>query len=213
MAEDKTNQAAKSAADKQKDTRKSAEQGAKANKQQPKADASKSADQSAPAGDKKSAGKDALAKALAQVDSLQKQLDKTSDQYLRAEAEIQNIQNRNKKDQAALIKYDGQQLAHDILPALDNLERALSTPVEGEQAESLKKGIEMVQKHLMDALTSNGVTEIKAEGEKFDPNIHQAVQTVPAESDDQKDHVAKVLQKGYRLKDRVLRPAMVMVAQ
>jgi molecular chaperone GrpE len=66
---------------------------------------------------------------------------------------------------------------------------------------------------LMDALTSNGVTEIKAEGEKFDPNIHQAVQTVPAESDDQKDHVAKVLQKGYRLKDRVLRPAMVMVAQ
>lgn len=213
MAEDKTNQAAKGAADKQKDTQKSAEQNAKANKQQPKADASKSADQSAPAGDKKSAGKDALAKALAQVDSLQKQLDKTSDQYLRAEAEIQNIQNRNKKDQAALIKYDGQQLAHDILPALDNLERALSTPVEGEQAESLKKGIEMVQKHLMDALTSNGVTEIKAEGEKFDPNIHQAVQTVPAESDDQKDHVAKVLQKGYRLKDRVLRPAMVMVAQ
>lgn len=209
MAEDK----AKKAADQQKDTQQSTESKAKINKQQSNADAAKSTDQSASAGDKRSADKDALTKALAQVDSLQKQLDKTSDQYLRAEAEIQNIQARNKKDQAALIKYDGQQLAHDILPALDNLERALSTPVEGEQAESLKKGIEMVQKHLIDALTSNGVVEIKAEGEKFDPNIHQAVQTVSAESDDQKDHVTKVLQKGYRLKDRVLRPAMVMVAQ
>lgn len=213
MAEDKENQAANNKADEQKDTQQSAKSNAKGNKQQPKTDAAKSADKAASAKDKKPATDDALAKALAQVDSLQKQLDKTSDQYLRAEAEIQNIQNRNKKDQAALIKYDGQQLAHDILPALDNLERALSTPVEGEQAESLKRGIEMVQKHLMDALTSNGVTEIKAEGEKFDPNIHQAVQTVPAESDDQKDHVTKVLQRGYRLKDRVLRPAMVMVAQ
>ena len=212
MAEDKADQAANKKADKQKDTKKSAAKNAQVDDQQSSADASKSADRSAPTGKKKSAD-DALTKALAQVGSLQKQLDKASDQYLRAEAEIQNIQARNKKDQAALIKYDGQQLAHDILPALDNLERALSTPVEGEQAESLKKGIEMVQKHLMDALTSNGVTEIKAEGEKFDPNIHQAVQTVAAESDDQKDHVTKVLQKGYRLKDRILRPAMVMVAQ
>lgn len=212
MAEDKENQAANNKTDEQKDTQQPADN-AKGNEQQPKTDAAESADKATSAEDKKPATDDALAKALAQVDSLQKQLDKTSDQYLRAEAEIQNIQNRNKKDQAALIKYDGQQLAHDILPALDNLERALSTPVEGEQAESFKKGIEMVQKHLMDALTSNGVTEIKAEGEKFDPNIHQAVQTVPAESDDQKDHVTKVLQKGYRLKDRVLRPAMVMVAQ
>ncbi|GAW99527.1 nucleotide exchange factor GrpE [Secundilactobacillus mixtipabuli] len=210
MAEEKTNQAANNKADKPKDNQQSAEE---KTKQQAKTDATSSAEQTASAKDKQSASDDALAKALAQVDSLKKQLDKTSDQYLRAEAEIQNIQNRNKKDQAALIKYDGQQLAHDILPALDNLERALTITVEGEQAESLKKGIEMVQKHLMDALTSNGVTEIKAEGEKFDPNIHQAVQTVPAESDDQKDHVAKVLQKGYRLKDRVLRPAMVMVAQ
>jgi len=212
VAEDKADQAANKKADKQKDTKKSAAKNAQVDDQQSSADASKSADRSASTGKKKSAD-DALTKALAQVGSLQKQLDKASDQYLRAEAEIQNIQARNKKDQAALIKYDGQQLAHDILPALDNLERALSTPVEGEQAESLKKGIEMVQKHLMDALTSNGVTEIKAEGEKFDPNIHQAVQTVAAESDDQKDHVTKVLQKGYRLKDRFLRPAMVMVAQ
>lgn len=156
---------------------------------------------------------DALQAALTQVADLKQQLDKTSDQYLRAEAEIKNIQARNKKDQAALSKYDGQQLAHDILPVLDNLERAMAISVEGEQGESLKKGIEMVQQHLTEALTRNGVSEIKAEGEKFDPNFHQAVQTVSAENDDQQDHVAQVLQKGYQFKDRVLRPAMVVVAQ
>lgn len=155
----------------------------------------------------------ALQSAQQQVETLQQQLEAMSDKYLRAEAEIKNIQTRHKKDQAALVKYDGQQLAHDVLPVLDNLERALQTEVTDDQALSLKKGVELVQKHLMEALTSNGVTEIKAEGQRFDPQIHQAVQSVPAESDDQKDHVTTVLQKGYQLKDRVLRPAMVVVAQ
>ncbi|KRK49433.1 nucleotide exchange factor GrpE [Secundilactobacillus kimchicus] len=155
----------------------------------------------------------ALQSAQQQVETLQQQLEAMSDKYLRAEAEIKNIQTRHKKDQAALVKYDGQQLAHDVLPVLDNLERALQTEVTDDQALSLKKGVELVQKHLMEALTSNGVTEIKAEGQPFDPQIHQAVQSVPAESDDQKDHVTAVLQKGYQLKDRVLRPAMVVVAQ
>lgn len=155
----------------------------------------------------------ALQSAQQQVETLQQQLEAMSDKYLRAEAEIENIQTRHKKDQAALVKYDGQQLAHDVLPVLDNLERALQTEVTDDQALSLKKGVELVQKHLMEALTSNGVTEIKAEGQPFDPQIHQAVQSVPAESDDQKDRVTAVLQKGYQLKDRVLRPAMVVVAQ
>lgn len=213
MADNKANQATNQDADDHKVTPSSAAQEAKASEQKPETDTSKATDQTASEAQQATADDSELAKAQAQITDLKQQLDKVSDQYLRSQAEIQNIQTRNKKDQAALVKYDGQQLAHDILPALDNLERALSTPVEGEQAESLKKGIEMVQKHLMDALTSNGVTEIKAEGEKFDPKIHQAVQTVAAESDDQKDHVAKVLQKGYLMKDRVLRPAMVMVAQ
>lgn len=211
MAEEKANQATNKDADDSKVTSESASKETTAS-EQPETDTSKTADQAATADDSQT-DDSKLAQANAEITSLKQQLDKVSDQYLRSQAEIQNIQARHKKDQAALVKYDGQQLAHDILPALDNLERALSTPIEGEQAESFKKGIEMVQKHLMEALSNNGVTEIKAEGEKFDPNIHQAVQTVPAESEDQKDHVAKVLQKGYQLKDRVLRPAMVMVAQ
>ncbi|GEO65845.1 nucleotide exchange factor GrpE [Levilactobacillus spicheri] len=135
------------------------------------------------------------------------------DKYLRAEAEIQNMQTRFEKEQATLIKYDGQQLAKDILPVIDNLERALAVEADDEAAKGIKKGVEMTYNHLEDALKRNHVTEIGALGETFDPTKHQAVQTVPASDDQPAETVAQVLQKGYQLKDRVLRPAMVVVAQ
>ncbi|MEE6750301.1 nucleotide exchange factor GrpE [Pediococcus acidilactici] len=137
--------------------------------------------------------------------------DELSDKYIRAQAEIVNMRRRNEKEQASLLKYDGQKLAEAILPALDNLERALT--VEAEHSEQLLKGVEMVQKDLLKALKENDIAEIEADGQKFDPNLHQAVQTVPADDDHPADTVVKVFQKGYILKDRVLRPAMVVVAQ
>lgn len=96
---------------------------------------------------------------------------------------------------------------------MDNLKRALEIEVSDENGEQLKKGIQMVHDHLDEALTGNSVTEIEALGQKFDPTLHQAVQTVPAEDGQESDTVVQVLQAGYQLKDRVLRPAMVMVAQ
>ncbi|MEE6711551.1 nucleotide exchange factor GrpE [Pediococcus acidilactici] len=137
--------------------------------------------------------------------------DELSNKYIRAQAEIVNMRRRNEKEQASLLKYDGQKLAKAILPALDNLERALT--VEAEHSEQLLKGVEMVQKDLLKALKENDIAEIEADGQKFDPNLHQAVQTVPADDDHPADTVVKVFQKGYILKDRVLRPAMVVVAQ
>ncbi|WP_338209379.1 nucleotide exchange factor GrpE [Lactiplantibacillus paraxiangfangensis] len=148
-----------------------------------------------------------------QIQSLKDQLNQKDDQLLRAQAEIVNMQNRNKKEQAAMIKYDGQSLAKDVLPVLDNLERALSTQADDEAAQQLKKGVEMVYGHLQDALKKHSVTEVPADGEKFDPNVHQAVQTVPADKDHPADTVVQVLQKGYLFKDRTLRAAMVVVAQ
>lgn len=148
-----------------------------------------------------------------EVADLQKQLDEMNDKYLRAEAEIQNMNARFKKEQAQLLKYDGQSLAKAILPVMDNLKRALEIEVDDESGQQLKKGIQMVHDHLSEALTSNGVTEIEAEGKKFDPTLHQAVQTIPAQGDQEPDTVAQVFQAGYQLKDRVLRPAMVVVAQ
>ncbi|KRN02752.1 molecular chaperone GrpE (heat shock protein) [Levilactobacillus senmaizukei DSM 21775 = NBRC 103853] len=145
--------------------------------------------------------------------ALKKRADDFEDKYLRAEAEVQNMQTRFQKEQATLIKYDGQQLAKDVLPVIDNLERALSVEAADEAGTQLKKGVQMTYDHLEDALKRNHVTEIVAEGQKFDPTQHQAVQSVPVEDGQEADTVVKVLQKGYLLKDRVLRPAMVIVAQ
>lgn len=151
-----------------------------------------------------------LAKELADLKDKNKDLE---DKYLRSEAEIQNMQNRYTKERAQLIKYESQSLAKDILPAMDNLERALSVEADDDVSRQLKKGVQMTLDALVKAMKDHGVVEIEADGVKFDPTLHQAVQTVAAENDDQKDHVVQVLQKGYQYKDRTLRPAMVVVAQ
>lgn len=157
--------------------------------------------------------KNELVAAQAKIADLQKQLDETNDKYLRAIAENRNMNERFKKERQQLLKYDGQKLAKDILPIVDNLERALATEVSDENGAQLKKGIQMVYDNLNKALKDHDIVEIKAEGQKFNPNFHQAVQTAPAEEGQDADMVVAVLQKGYQLKDRVLRPAMVIVSQ
>jgi len=127
--------------------------------------------------------------------------------------EIQNMTNRFNKERAQILKYDGHDLAKSILPVLDNLKRALAIEVVDDNGKQLKKGIQMVHDHLVKALNDHGITEIKADGETFDPTLHQAVQTVPVEEGQKPETVVNVLQAGYQLKDRVLRPAMVVVAQ
>ena len=144
---------------------------------------------------------------------LQKKYEAMEDSFLRSQAEIKNIQMRNQKEQANLLKYDGQSLAKDVLPVLDNLERALAAEATDESAESLKKGVQMTYDHMKHALEDHGVKEIEAQGQAFAPTIHQAVQTVAVDGDQKADTVVQVFQKGYYLKDRVLRPAMVVVAQ
>lgn len=156
---------------------------------------------------------EALSKAAgADVAKLQAERDEFEDKYLRSAAEIQNMNARFKKERAQLLHFDGQQVITAILPVLDNLERALQTEVEGESAQQLKKGVEMVYDHLQTALKDANVTEIKSFGVPFDPSVHQAVQTVPADAEHEKDTVVTVLQRGYKLHERVLRPAMVVVA-
>lgn len=148
-----------------------------------------------------------------QIADLNKQVEDKDNQFLRAEAEIQNMTKRFNKERAQLAKYDGQELATSILPVLDNLKRALAIEVHDENGSQLKKGIQMVHDHLEQALSEHSITEIEALNKPFDPTTQQAVQTVPASGDQKKDTVVKVLQAGYQMKDRVLRPAMVVVAQ
>lgn len=152
-------------------------------------------------------------KIIAEILSLKDKNKELENKYLRSEAEIQNMQNRYSKERAQLIKYESQSLAKDILPAMDNLERALNVKTDDDASKQLKKGVQMTLDSLVKAMKDHGIVEIAAEGTKFDPVLHQAVQTVAAKDDDQKDHVVKILQKGYQYKDRTLRPAMVVVAQ
>ncbi|WP_165815164.1 nucleotide exchange factor GrpE [Levilactobacillus bambusae] len=156
---------------------------------------------------------DTSAGATSEFDDLKAERDAMEDRYLRAEAEIQNMSTRFKKEQANTIKYDGQKLAKAILPVVDNLERALDVQVDDDAGQQLQKGVQMTLTHLQDALKDNGISVIPALGEPFDPKVHQAIQTVAVEDGQKPDTVVQVFQSGYLLKDRVLRPAMVVVAQ
>ena len=134
-----------------------------------------------------------------ELDLANERADEFENKYLRAHAEMQNIQRRANEERQNLQRYRSQDLAKAILPSLDNLERALA--VEG-LTDDVKKGLEMVKEE--------GIEEIAADGE-FDHNYHMAIQTLPADDEHPADTIAQVFQKGYKLHDRILRPAMVVV--
>lgn len=147
------------------------------------------------------------------LEELQKKYDELEDRYYRSEAEMVNMTKRFKKEQEQLLRYEGQALARDILPVVDNLNRALETEVDDAGSKQLKQGIEIVARDLEKALTSNDIVKIASLGETFDPTKHQAVKTVAVTEGQEPETIVQVLQEGYMLKDRVLRPAMVVVAQ
>lgn len=150
---------------------------------------------------------------VTEAERLKTELDEMEDKFLRARAEIANMSNRFKTERELLVRYRSQDLGKQLLPSMDNLERAMAIEVDDEQGASLKKGISMVLESMTHALKEEGIEEIPALGVTFDPNLHQAVQTVPATDDVQPDTIVEVLQKGYKLQDRVLRASMVVVAQ
>jgi molecular chaperone GrpE len=144
------------------------------------------------------------------IQELESKLDELSQKNLRLQADYDNFRRRTREEQAASLKYKSQSLLEQLLPALDNFERALKTEASNEQAKTLIQGMEMVYRQLADALKQEGLTEVPSVGEKFDPNMHQAVMQVE-NSEYESNTVIEELQKGYMLKDRVIRPAMVKV--
>lgn len=153
---------------------------------------------------------DIVEEEVSELDQARADAEEWENKFLKAHAEMQNIQRRSNEERQTLTKYRSQDLAKKILPSLDNLERALA--VEG-LTEDVRKGLEMVQESLKNALKEEGVEEVEAEKAHFDPNFHMAVQTVEVDEEHPADTVVTVLQKGYKLHDRILRPAMVVVAQ
>ena len=147
-----------------------------------------------------------------QVAALEAKVAELEDKLLRSQAEIQNIQQRHAREVQNVRKYDGQKLAGAVLPAVDNLERALQVEADDTVTKQIKTGVEMTLKTLVQALADNGISATGEVGEAFDPTKHQAIQSVESE-DVASDEIAAVLQKGYMIQDRVLRPAMVAVAK
>ncbi|MCY9546681.1 nucleotide exchange factor GrpE [Lysinibacillus xylanilyticus] len=146
----------------------------------------------------------------AKLAELQAKLDDEESRHLRLRADFDNMRRRNQLDREAAEKFRAQSLLSDLLPVIDNFERALQIEASSEETASIVKGIEMVYRSLIEATEKEGLQVIKAEGEQFDPNIHQAVMQ---EQDNEKETgvVLRELQKGFMLKDRVLRPTMVSV--
>ncbi|MGP3781239.1 nucleotide exchange factor GrpE [Bacillus sp. 4A_MP3] len=147
-----------------------------------------------------------------QIDELQGLLDEKENKLLRVQADFENYKRRSRLEMEAAQKYRSQNVVTEILPALDNFERALQVEAESEQTKSLLQGMEMARRQLMDALEKEGVEAIEAVGQEFDPNLHQAVMQVEDENFGS-NIVIEELQKGYKLKDRVIRPSMVKVNQ
>lgn len=131
-----------------------------------------------------------------------------SERYMRLMAEFQNFKRRAAREKSDIHAYANERIVSDILPVLDNFERALNT--ETDEFEAYAKGMELIFEQLKAALEKAGVKEIEALGCDFDPNVHNAVMTDNTD-DYENDKISKVLQKGYKLNDKVVRPSMVAV--
>lgn len=133
-----------------------------------------------------------------------------SERYMRLMAEFQNFKRRAAREKSDIHAYANEKIVGELLPVLDNFERALSTNTE--DIEGYAKGMELIFTQLKTALEHAGLEEIPALGEEFDPNVHNAVMTEDSEEHED-GHISKVLQKGYKLKDKVIRPSMVAVVR
>lgn len=143
--------------------------------------------------------------------SLIESVEKYKNDYFKVFADAENTKKRLERDFDLSMKYRIQTFANSILPAIDNLERALSQP-EDEATAAYREGVKMIYQQIMDSLKQEGVVQIEALNKEFDPNIHQALMTETKEGV-KANIVLEELQKGYMIKDRVLRASLVKVSQ
>lgn len=143
-----------------------------------------------------------------QVDGLNKDLQEKKDRLLRLQADFDNFRRRSAKEREEISAVVTQNFCKDMLPLLDNFERAMAAGTK--DVEAFQKGVEMIFTQFQEILKKNGLEHIEAIGQKFDPNFHQAVMRVE-DPEKEDDTVAQELQKGYMVKGRVIRPSMVQV--
>ena len=150
-----------------------------------------------------------LVEEIDETEALRAENEELIDTLQRVKAEFDNYRKRAARDQASLVARAHERLVKELLPVLDDLGRALEAAEQHQEAQ-LEEGVKLVHRSLADLLRREGLVEIETEG-RFDPHVHEALLSQPAEAES--GSVLEVLQKGYRLGDRVLRPARVIVAE
>ena len=135
------------------------------------------------------------------------------DKYLRLSAEFDNYRKRTMKEKAELIKNGGEKTISAILPILDDMERALQNAQKSEDIQAVCEGIELISQKFQKVLAQEGLEKMEPVGEAFDTDFHEAIALVPAPSEEQKGKVLDCVQTGYKLNDKVIRHAKVVVAQ
>jgi molecular chaperone GrpE len=155
---------------------------------------------------------EALTAAEGQVESLTQEKSSLYDQLLRRQAEFENYRKRADRERGELYQRTRAELLLELLPVLDNFERALASLEKSEgDAEALRHGVELIHKQFKDALTKLGLQPVEAVGRSFDPNVHEAVTTEPTHEHEE-NTIIEEFERGYKLGDRLLRPAKVKVA-
>lgn len=146
-----------------------------------------------------------------EVEELQGKLAESNDRYLRLAAEFDNYRRRTAKERMDLIDLANEKLVKDMLPIVDDFERALAAMKDSDDAASAKEGTELIYNKLVAFLKKNGVSEIEAAGKEFDTDFHEAVAQFPVEDEKKKNTVIDVTQKGYTMGEKVIRYAKVVI--
>lgn len=146
-----------------------------------------------------------------QTDTFQEKYEQLNNQYIRLAADFDNYRKRNEQEREALLKYGAENTLKKMLEVLDNFERGLKAIETVEDCDKVKECYNLAYKNFTDVLSKAGLETIKAEGEVFDPNFHEAVMQTPTSEKEENTIIAE-LQKGYKLGDKVLRPTLVNVA-
>ena len=155
---------------------------------------------------------EALEKANDEIQRLTEYANEMKDEALRAKAEMENIRKRAERDIQNSRKFGIEKFAKELLPVTDSIDQALKHEVKLDEAVAMKEGIEMTAKILIDVLKKNGLEELDPKGEKFDPNMHEALAMIP-NPDLEDNSIFEVFQKGYLLNGRVVRAAKVIVVK
>ncbi len=146
-----------------------------------------------------------------ETEKLKIDLENINNQYIRLAADFDNYRKRQAQEREALLKYGAQECMKKVIEVVDNFDRALQTVDNIDNIEKMKETFHVLNKQLTDSLTKLGLEQIKSVGEKFDPNLHEAIMQTKTDEYPE-ETIIKELQKGYKLGDKVLRPAMVDVA-